>query len=149
MSSNTNYLKIKTTTEQIEILTNGDMMKIVPPIMVYVLNYIKIDDLTELIGMLEVEEFTVEEIVKRYPLTKNVNFKIIQDSSKFRIYSEGFKRKDLLVLTLISLLLLSKENRIFLHESVLFPLYQDKDFLALEHKEKVKWIADVISEEES
>jgi len=145
MSSNTNYLKIKTTTEQIEILTNGDMMKIVPPIMVYVLNYIDIAHLTKLIEMLEVEEFTVEEIVKRYPLTKGIDFEVIHDS-KFKIYSEKFKRKDLLVLTLISLLLISKENRIFLNDTILFPLYQDKDFIALDSKAKVKWIVDVIHE---
>ena len=145
MIEDNNYLMIETDDNGIEIQTNGDMMKVVPQIVVYALNYIEMNDLAELINILKTEEFTAEEIVRRYPFRKGVDFMVMQNNTtKFRIYSKNLNKKDLLTLVLMSLVLLSKDNRIFLYESVLFPMYKDEEFLKLDDKAKIKWIAEVI-----
>ena len=146
MKEDNNYLMIETGDKGIEIRTNGDMMKVVPQIVVYALNYIEMDDLAELINILKVDEFTAEEIIRRYPFRKGVDFMVMQNNTtKFRIYSKNLNKKDLITLVLMSLVLLSKENRMFLYETVLFPLYKDAEFLKLDDKAKIKWMAEVIS----
>ena len=142
-----NLLRIKSNQIHIDITTEGDMMKVIPQVIVYTLNYISVDELDRLLKTLNnSEEFSVKEICEEFPFTKWIQFEATQNNDKFKIYSKNFRDKDIRLLAMLSLVLLGKENSTGLCNHVIFPLYRDKEFLALERDRRIEWIADVISE---
>jgi len=111
---------ITTTDNDMNIDIDGDPIRLIPQVIVYVVNFLGVETLGEAREfIIENKDYTIDIFLQKYPLSKNLSLKVTAINEESRIITKNVKdEKTLKNILIVALLTMDYEQRFFIIETI-------------------------------